>query len=1201
MKNIKNMFSTKLNKKVFPVLLAGFLLVGPVFTPIVSASIIPCDSTCADECAYVGQTETSGDSYRICGNYDSDCCYEWSQWYTDTPTCADECAYIGQRKCFDSTHYQVCGNYDSDCCYEWSSSQSCGSGQVCQNGTCVTQETNDPITGSLHVSSYSVCRGESISVTLTGQDDDGVVQLKLMVDDGANTYTFDCSGAQSCSHTWNITKSTAGTYKLTAKFFGEKPDGVTEVYSIDDIYIEFKACPINVDIKANGSDGPITIPYNSSANLTWTSSNADSCTASGAWSGTKPTSGSGSTGSLTSSKTYNINCSGPEGSSSDSVTVNISENNPPIADAGPNKEIYETESIILEGSGYDPDGDSISYSWACTGGTLSNPSIAQPAFYGPIVSSNTTYTCTLTVTDSHNTSDSDSVNILVKEHHCLTLSVSLSASPNSGCSPLNNVDLTASVSGTASGEVIYFFDCTNDGVWEKTITSGNSIYTASDICDYSSAGNYTAKIRVQREGLSAENTTQINVQNCYSAPSVDIKANGYDGPITISYNDSAELTWTSQNADSCTALGAWSGSKPTSGSEATGNLIYSKTYTITCSGSGGSDSDSVTINIGSQPTLYVDLEAIPSSGEAPLNNVDLKANVWGTAGGTINYKFDCTNNGSWDKEISGTSEDPYTAYDVCDYPMPGYYTAKVRAERDWAQPAEDTVTISVSQSNTAPEADAGPDREVYENETVTIYGSGYDPEGDLLSYSWSCSGGYLSNRYTARPIFTAPSVSSDRDYTCTLTVSDSEGLSDSDSMRISVRNTSYGSYPDVETEYATNIDDDRATLRGYLSDMGGSDSCKVWFQWGRTSSYGQSTSYSRKYDTGSFSKEISGLSSNTSYHFRAVAENDEELFYGEDRTFYTSGGGGYNNRPEADAGSDKEIYEDESTTLSGSGYDPDGGSLRYYWSCSGGSISDRYIARPRFTAPSVSSDRYFTCTLTVTDDEGLTDSDNMSVRVRERDDGGEDVSFDVSKAVKNITQGDATWYNALFANPGDKLLFRIRVTSDGEDKAYDVMVEDTLPAKIIYKGNLKVDDEYKSGDISEDAIDIGDLAPGTLRTITFEGEVASKYTFPYGRTDLINEARVYNSESSETDTCKIMVDRKEVAGATIISTGITDNIFKSLIIPLLAAFALVWLFSAKLIRFDKWVEGKKIQVRSDNASRILRKKIVQIQTRGLRI
>ncbi|MDP2967314.1 MAG: hypothetical protein Q8N87_02805, partial [bacterium] len=302
----QNKFNMKLNKKLFPILLAGFLLIQP-FSALISVNNVNAE-TCADECAYIGQRQESGDSYRICGNYDSDFCYEWSQWYTNTPTCnttcADECSYIGQKKCSDSTHTQTCGNYDSDCCFEWSSSQSCGGGQVCQSGTCVTQEVNDPVTGSLTVSSYSVCRGQNISVTLTGQDDNGMVQLKLMVNDGADTYTFDCSGAQDCSHTWSITKSIAGTYKLTAKSFGEKPDGTSEVYSIDNIYIEFKECLPTVDIKANNSNGPISITYNTSANLTWTSTNADSSTASNASSGTKSISGSESTCNLTSSKTY---------------------------------------------------------------------------------------------------------------------------------------------------------------------------------------------------------------------------------------------------------------------------------------------------------------------------------------------------------------------------------------------------------------------------------------------------------------------------------------------------------------------------------------------------------------------------------------------------------------------------------------------------------------------------------------------------------------------------------------------------------------------------------------------------------------------------------------------------------------------------------------------------------------------------------
>jgi uncharacterized repeat protein (TIGR01451 family) len=80
------------------------------------------------------------------------------------------------------------------------------------------------------------------------------------------------------------------------------------------------------------------------------------------------------------------------------------------------------------------------------------------------------------------------------------------------------------------------------------------------------------------------------------SPNVDIKANGYDNSITIPYNTSATLSWTSDNADYCVASGAWSGTKRTSGSESTGNLTSGpKTYTLTCYGPGGSESDSVTI------------------------------------------------------------------------------------------------------------------------------------------------------------------------------------------------------------------------------------------------------------------------------------------------------------------------------------------------------------------------------------------------------------------------------------------------------------------------------------------------------------------------------------------------------------------------------------------------------------------------------
>ncbi len=88
-----------------------------------------------------------------------------------------------------------------------------------------------------------------------------------------------------------------------------------------------------------------------------------------------------------------------------------------------------------------------------------------------------------------------------------------------------------------------------------------------------------------------------------TSPTVDIKVNNYDGPITITSNYAATLTWTSQNANSCTASGDWSGSKSISGSESTGNLTSSRTYTITCTGTGGSVSDSATIYIQQVPGI----------------------------------------------------------------------------------------------------------------------------------------------------------------------------------------------------------------------------------------------------------------------------------------------------------------------------------------------------------------------------------------------------------------------------------------------------------------------------------------------------------------------------------------------------------------------------------------------------------------------
>ena len=84
------------------------------------------------------------------------------------------------------------------------------------------------------------------------------------------------------------------------------------------------APPPTVDISSN----PATVSPNQAATLSWSSTNATSCTASGSWSGSQATSGTSSTGALSSSSTYMLTCTGTGGSVSQSATVTVAASTP---------------------------------------------------------------------------------------------------------------------------------------------------------------------------------------------------------------------------------------------------------------------------------------------------------------------------------------------------------------------------------------------------------------------------------------------------------------------------------------------------------------------------------------------------------------------------------------------------------------------------------------------------------------------------------------------------------------------------------------------------------------------------------------------------------------------------------------------------------------------------------------------------------
>ncbi len=101
--------------------------------------------------------------------------------------------------------------------------------------------------------------------------------------------------------------------------------------------------------------------------------------------------------------------------------------------------------------------------------------------------------------------------------------------------------------------------------------------------------------------------------------------------------------------------------------------------------------------------------------------------------------------------------------------------------------------------------------------------------------------------------------------------------------------------PEVETGPASSITDTSAKLRGTIDTLG--DQTTYRFEYGLTTSYGSKVPAGAEATAGNepkprtFSRGISGLQPNTTYHYRLVAKNSAGEAAGADRTFSTSGSG----------------------------------------------------------------------------------------------------------------------------------------------------------------------------------------------------------------------------------------------------------------------------------------------------------------------
>ena len=106
--------------------------------------------------------------------------------------------------------------------------------------------------------------------------------------------------------------------------------------------------------------------------------------------------------------------------------------------------------------------------------------------------------------------------------------------------------------------------------------------------------------------------------------------------------------------------------------------------------------------------------------------------------------------------------------------------------------AKRAVTVMVKSINLPPIANAGSAQSVNENTPVTLDGSGSkDSDGTITAYAWKQTAGSsvtLSGATTAKPTFTAPSVTADTPLTFELTVTDNNGATAKSTVVITVKN-----------------------------------------------------------------------------------------------------------------------------------------------------------------------------------------------------------------------------------------------------------------------------------------------------------------------------------------------------------------------------------------------------------------------------
>ena len=624
----------------------------------------------------------------------------------------------------------------------------------------------------------SINEDTSVDITLSATDVDGD-SLTYLIVDGASHGTVALSGNTA---TYTPTANYNGTDNFTFKTNDSTVDSNTATISITVSAVN--DVPVaTADTATTSEDTPVTTTVLSNDSDV----DGDSLTVTGV---TDPSNGTAViNGDTTVTYTPDENFNGVDtytytisdgngGTDTATVTITVSAvNDAPVSNADTSTTSEDT-SVDITLSATDVDGDSLTYFIV---GDVSHGTVTlsgNTATYTPTANYNGTDSFTFKANDSTFDSNIATVTITVSAVNDIPVATADTASTNEDTS----VDITLSATDADGDSLAYLIVA---GASHGTVTLSGNTATYTPTANYNGSDSFTFKTNDGTvDSNTATVTITINAVNDAPVATADTSTTSEDTPVTTTVlsNDSDvdgdTLTVTGVTNPTNGAAMINSGTTVTYTPDENFNGVDSYTYTIS-DGNGGTDTATVTITVSPVNDAPV-LDMVSDITVTELDAASITVSASDADGdslaisNSINMPVTATFN------ETTTTFTWITTYDTVKYTDSEIFTGMIIVTDSGGLSDNQTVNITVNNKNRAPTLLPLSNITIKEGGTFTLNPIAVDSDKDELTFVYlDVPDDFVGGDGTWK-------VNASDDYTIDVSVVDSGGLYDNQSVAINV-------------------------------------------------------------------------------------------------------------------------------------------------------------------------------------------------------------------------------------------------------------------------------------------------------------------------------------------------------------------------------------------------------------------------------